>query len=109
MRHTAPMVSQTFSSRRIPEDDLLIIFDSYLVQKKKKKVFIICIQPPGRREIWLGETPLMDIGLYTVMFATYVFQGRAVVDVKAVGEVDENGYFFNPKKRKSPSSITHRF
>ncbi|KAI3411850.1 hypothetical protein GPALN_001913 [Globodera pallida] len=51
--------------------------------------------PEKRRDLSNGVCPLMDIGCYSVTFATFLFEGKKVVDVKAVGEKDEKGRNFD--------------
>jgi len=51
-----------------------------------------CINlPSGRRDMRQGECPLNDVGLYTIMFSTFVFRDQHVSKVSASGRRDENG------------------
>ncbi|KAL3073310.1 hypothetical protein niasHS_017005 [Heterodera schachtii] len=43
--------------------------------------------PDKRRDLSNGICPLVDIGCYTVDFATFVFEGKKVIDVKVIGDV----------------------
>uniref|UniRef100_A0A183C4L1 Trans-1,2-dihydrobenzene-1,2-diol dehydrogenase n=1 Tax=Globodera pallida TaxID=36090 RepID=A0A183C4L1_GLOPA len=68
--------------------------------------------PEKRRDLSNGVCPLMDIGCYSVTFATFLFEGKKVVDVKAVGEKDEKGgghaicYYNGLVSTNSTASVT---
>ncbi|CAD5226310.1 unnamed protein product [Bursaphelenchus xylophilus] len=47
--------------------------------------------PDSRRDTTKGETPLYDIGIYTVMLALYAFGDQKPEKVNAVGKVNERG------------------